>query len=37
MAALTVLYFKKLKEPYVVALAGVVGLIADAAGLIPVH
>jgi len=37
LAALATLYFKKLKEPYVIGLAGVVGLIADAAGLIPVH
>ena len=34
LVALTVLYFKKLKEPYVIGLAGVVGLIADAAGLV---
>jgi chromate transporter len=37
LAALVVLYFKKLKEPYVIGLAGVVGLIADAAGMIPVR
>jgi len=37
LAALVILYFRKLKEPYVIGLAGVVGLIADAAGLIPVH
>jgi len=37
LAALTVLYLKKLKEPYVIALAGIVGLVADGAGLIPVR
>src|SRR5712691_3062225 len=37
VVALAVLYFRKLKEPYVIGLAGVVGLIADAAGLIPVR
>jgi chromate transporter len=37
LAALAVLYFKKLKEPYVIGLAGIVGLVADTAGLIPVH
>ena len=35
LAALVVLYFKKLKEPYVIGLTGLVGLIADAAGIIP--
>jgi chromate transporter len=37
LIALVVLYFKKLKEPYVIGLAGMVGLIADAAGFIPVR
>jgi chromate transporter len=37
LVALAVLYFKKLKEPYVIGLAAVVGLVADAAGLIPVR
>ncbi len=37
LAALGLLYFRKLKEPYVIGLAGVVGLLADAAGMLPVR
>jgi chromate transporter len=36
VAALGILYFKKLKEPYVIGLAGLVGLLADGVGLVPV-